>query len=122
MKYCFFVLALLISAQIATSQNYAPLLSVEPPEQLSLHRDSERWIQERFRWFREQRLDPDGSIPDGVREQAWRETQHMSLYKPRVRMGKSGAISSGTWVQLGPVNIGGRITGIAIHPTNPDIV
>jgi photosystem II stability/assembly factor-like uncharacterized protein len=122
MKYCFVVLALLISAQISSAQNYSPLLSVEPPEQLSLHRDSERWIQERFRWFREQRLDPDGTIPEGVREQAWRETQHMSLYKPSVRMGKSGATSSGRWVELGPVNIGGRITGIAIHPTNPDLV
>jgi photosystem II stability/assembly factor-like uncharacterized protein len=122
MKHCAILLALLISTLTASAQDYAPLLKVEPPEQLSLHRDSERWIQERFRWFREQRLDPDGGIPEGVRENAWNESKRMSLYKPAVSMGKSGAVSAGSWIQLGPSNIGGRITGIAIHPTNPDIV
>ncbi len=122
MKRCFILFALAIAASSASAQDNAPFLSVEPPEQLSLHRDSERWIQERYRWFREQRLDPDGTIPEGVRETAWSETKRMSLYKPAVRMAKTGALSSAAWVQLGPVNIGGRITGIAIHPTNPDIV
>ena len=122
MKHCFILFAMLLAVATASAQDNAPFLKVEPPEQLSLHRDSERWIQERFRWFRNQRLDPDGTIPEGVREQAWNETKRMSLHKPAVRLSKSGAVASGTWVQLGPSNIGGRITGIAIHPTNPDIV
>ncbi len=103
----------------AFSQDSAPFRSVEPSEQLRLYRDSEQWIRERFRWFRDQRVEADGSIPEGVREQAWRESARMSVYKPAATLAKGAAPQ---WVQLGPVNIGGRITGIAIHPTDPDIV
>lgn len=43
----------------------------------------------------------------------------MSVYKPAATLAKGAAPQ---WMQLGPVNIGGRLTGIAIHPTDPDIV
>jgi len=122
MKYCFLLVALLIITPTLPAQDSAPFLPVEPPEQLRLYRDSEQWIRERFRWFKQQREDADGSIPEGVREAAWQESNRMSLYKPSVRLGKTGATASARWTQLGPVNIGGRLTGIAIHPENHDIV
>ncbi|MFA6233386.1 MAG: hypothetical protein WC824_04240, partial [Bacteroidota bacterium] len=122
MKYCtaFFML-LAFSAPLA-AQNHIPYNSVEPKEELRLYRDSEHSVRERFRWFREFRVDESGNVPEGVREQAWRDTRRMSVYKPKVFLSKAGKSSTGSWINVGPKNIGGRITGIAIHPTNPDIM
>ena len=106
----------------AFAQDAVPYNSVEPREQLSLYRDSERWIRERYRWFREHRVDESGEVPEGARETAWRESRRLSVYRPTVALSKKSGVSSGTWVNVGPQNIGGRLTGIAIHPTNPDIV
>ncbi|MBE0645426.1 MAG: T9SS type A sorting domain-containing protein [Bacteroidetes bacterium] len=116
----FFMLLALTSPLAA--QNLIPYNSVEPQEELRLYRDSERWVRERYRWFREHRVDENGNVPEGVREQAWRDSKKLSVYKPAVRLAKGAGTSDGTWINIGPKNIGGRITGIAIHPTNPDIV
>lgn len=113
---------LLALAVPAAAQELIPYNSVEPREQLSLYRDSERWVRERYRWFREHRVDEQGNVPEGARENAWRESQRLSVYKPKVALSKDAKSSAGTWVNVGPHNIGGRLTGIAIHPTNPDIV
>jgi len=124
MKFASFSL-LLLTTFLFTSSLFAqqiPYNSVEPEDALSLYRDSEEWIRARYRWFREQRLLPGEEIPEGIREQAWRETRAMSMHKPRVFLAKEGRYTSGAWTNVGPVNIGGRLTGIAIHPTNPDIV
>lgn len=121
MKHLSVPFMLLALASPLAAQSNIPYNSVEPKEQLNLHRDSERWIRERFRWFREHRVDVHGNVPKGVREQAWRESNSMSVYKPKLQLSKAGA-TAGTWVNVGPHNIGGRLTGIAIHPTNPDIV
>ncbi len=86
-----------------------------------LYRDSEQWIKERFKYFYEERANPLGYIPDGVREEAWVQSKKMSVHKPNV-FSKRSAFSSQQWTVVGPNNVGGRITGIAIHPTNPDIV
>ncbi|MFZ1729717.1 MAG: T9SS type A sorting domain-containing protein [Bacteroidota bacterium] len=120
---CFtvFFMLLALSTPLA-AQNSIPYNSVEPQEQLKLYRDSERSIRERFRWFREPRLDENGNVPEGVREQAWRDSKRLSVYKPQIFLSKEGRNTSGSWVNVGPKNIGGRITGIAIHPTNPDIM
>ncbi|MBR9976811.1 MAG: hypothetical protein KFH87_01880 [Bacteroidetes bacterium] len=119
----FFILFLLPAMLLPlAAQNYAPYNSVEPPDKLSIYRDSDEWMRERYRWFMQQRADEDGTIPTGVREQAWRESRNMSIHKPRVYLSKEGRTSSGAWTNIGPRNIGGRLTGIVIHPTNPDIV
>ncbi len=100
------------------AQEFGPL---EPRESVTLYKDGERWIRERFRWFLEERSTPDG-IPEGARESAWSQARAMSVHRPRVPLSKTGATAASTWTNIGPSNIGGRITGIAIHPTNPDIV
>ncbi len=118
-----FVTVLLLCVTLPlTAQNLVPYNSVEPEETLSLYRDSEQWIKERYRWFYEQRLGPDETLPDGLRETAWEQTRQMSVYKPPASLAKGSGYSSTAWVNVGPVNMGGRLTGVAIHPTNPDIV
>ena len=116
------VLLLLCTLPVSLHAQIIPYNSVEPEEALRLYRDSEEWIRMRYRWFREQRLAPGETVPEGVREQAWEETRAMSVHKPRVFLSKEGRYASSAWTNVGPVNIGGRLTGIAIHPTNPDIV
>ncbi|MDX9758789.1 MAG: T9SS type A sorting domain-containing protein [Bacteroidota bacterium] len=119
----FFSLFMLLACVVPTAaQDLIPYNSIEPPDQLTLYRDSERWVRERFRWFREQRVDEHGNIPDQAREDAWRQSQRMSVYHPAIALSKGGATTGGSWTNVGPHNIGGRLTGIAIHPTNPDIV
>ncbi|MBR9974954.1 MAG: T9SS type A sorting domain-containing protein [Bacteroidetes bacterium] len=107
---------------LAAQQHIIPYNSVEPREQLSLYRDSERWVRERYRWFREHRVDEHGNVPEGVRENAWRESSRLSVYRPSVALSKEGNTKAANWINVGPHNIGGRLTGIAIHPMNPDIV
>jgi photosystem II stability/assembly factor-like uncharacterized protein len=106
----------------AVAQDNPPYREPDSPQDRLIFRDSEQWIKERYRWFYEQRAYPLGYIPDGVREAEWKRTRNMPLYKPQVYLAKESRMAATRWEQAGPVNIGGRITGIAVDPTNPDIV
>jgi photosystem II stability/assembly factor-like uncharacterized protein len=64
-------------------------------------------------WFFVERAFPFGEIP----REHWRRAQaqaaaHRAAESPR----------SAAWTQRGPTNIGGRMTGIAVHPLDGDIV
>lgn len=96
------------------AQSFPPVS--EPREAVTLYRDSESWIRERYRWFREQRLRDGEQVPEGAREAAVAAQKRMSVYRP---LSKTGAA---LWTNVGPGNIGGRVTGIAIDPANPDLV
>ena len=85
-----------------------------------LYKDNERWIRERFAWFMASRTYPTGRIPEGAREAAWKETQSLPVYNPPAALAKGAG--SAMWTQAGPINIGGRVTGVAIHPTDHNIV
>jgi photosystem II stability/assembly factor-like uncharacterized protein len=122
MKFVSSLMLLLGIALPLAAQTPVPYNSVEPEETLSLYRDSEDWIRERYRWFLETRVESDGSIPEGARMRAWRQTQQMSVYRPPAALAKQNSSTAASWVNVGPTNIGGRLTGIAIHPTDPDIV
>ncbi len=64
-------------------------------------------------WYMTQRSYPKNDIPRNA------------LTKAKMQMNavRAGANSStGTWTLAGPSNIGGRITAVLIHPTNPNIV
>ncbi|MBL0177060.1 MAG: hypothetical protein IPP94_17695 [Ignavibacteria bacterium] len=112
-------LGLAVCSPVLFSQTSPPFNPKSATEGNLIFRDSERWISERFKWFREQRLLPGETVPEGLREQAWMESKAMDVYRPRVAMSKSTGLA--TWVLAGPQNVGGRITGVAIHPTNPSI-
>ncbi|MBU1947556.1 MAG: hypothetical protein KJ927_02475, partial [Candidatus Eisenbacteria bacterium] len=68
---------------------------------------------QRFKWFFERRLSPDGNMIPGVRWKAYDQLQEMVNEK-----GRDGE----TWFTLGPINVAGRCLAIEVHPTNSDIV
>ncbi|MEZ4386730.1 MAG: FlgD immunoglobulin-like domain containing protein [Candidatus Krumholzibacteriia bacterium] len=73
-------------------------------------------------WQWRQRAYPHGAInPAGYRlmlDQA--AAKELEARLARARGEKSAALDT-PWIQAGPTNIGGRVTDLAIHPTNPDI-
>ena len=64
-------------------------------------------------WFERQRAYPFTEIPDGE------YVKSIEYSKQNIPVRNS--INSG-WTLAGPINIEGRITVVAIHPTNPQIV
>jgi len=64
-------------------------------------------------WFEKQRAFPFNEIPTHAHEKAIEQVRNM----PVNEMG-----TSSIWTLAGPTNIEGRITAIAIHPSNPQIV
>ncbi|MCB2204142.1 T9SS type A sorting domain-containing protein [bacterium] len=116
------LLLLFATALPVFAQSDIPYNPVEPADQLSLYRDSEEWIHQRYRWFRDGREEADGTIPEGARMEAWRQTQKMSVYRPAVSLSKKNGTAAAAWQLVGPSNIGGRLTGVAIHPTDSSIV
>lgn len=66
-----------------------------------------------FRFQR--RLDPDGTVP----ENAWMKAKAALDEKKRASLGLRAGITPMSWTFLGPMNVGGRIRAIVIHPTTP---
>ncbi len=64
-------------------------------------------------WFERQRAFPFDEIPDGEYVK--------SIEYTKQNIPKSNSFTA-NWTLAGPINIEGRITTIAIHPTNPQIV
>ncbi|UCD17607.1 MAG: thrombospondin type 3 repeat-containing protein, partial [Candidatus Zixiibacteriota bacterium] len=67
-------------------------------------------------WFYRQRAYPTNKIPDGQPMKAYLEAQSM----------RSSALKSGkdapAWQEAGPTNIPGRITDLAIHPSQINVI
>jgi hypothetical protein len=64
-------------------------------------------------WFHVERAFPQNEIP----RDKWQEAQ----LKVRT-MGEQTTHGRSGWTQMGPTNVGGRITDLAVDPTNSDIV
>ncbi len=69
----------------------------------------------RFRY--QQRLSADGTVPQNALMRAKAQRDHL-LDNPVDGAG----ISPDAWTWIGPGNIGGRLRGVIIHPTNPSIM
>ena len=65
-------------------------------------------------WFMLQRVYPHDDVDPILYENARAEIRQRALMKP--------ATLAGQWKSIGPSNIGGRITSIALHPTNANII
>lgn len=65
-------------------------------------------------WFFAQRAYPSGVIDKAAHLRAVRQTQAMQALQ------KSNAAAE--WKPIGPRNIGGRITALAVHPLDPNII
>lgn len=86
-----------------------------------------RKAYKRVEWFNQQRQEPDGNIPLDI---YWAERDKVIR---EVRLQKSAVeMSKVRWQTVGPHGVNalpdrwgvtsGRVRGVAIHPTNPDIV
>lgn len=60
---------------------------------------------------------PSGSIPEGARARAFRDTRHMPMFAPG---GKGAAMRDYVWKNIGPFNVGGRIFALALNPKRPE--
>ena len=69
-----------------------------------------------FASFRRLRMaDELGNVPaDGL----MRATAQAAAMRSAAAVGNAGGISRGSWTWIGPGNIGGRIRGLAVHPTS----
>jgi photosystem II stability/assembly factor-like uncharacterized protein len=65
-------------------------------------------------WFYMQRAYPQSVINE--------EAHQMAYQQVLVMMEQYAERSKGEWISRGPTNIGGRVTGIALHPTNSNII
>ncbi len=93
----------------------------KPGKPFKLYKESSKDIIARMKWFYDRRVDAEGNIPLNERIEAWEQSKTMKAYQPTVLL-KSGQTVESKWTLVGPRNRGGRITGIAVHPSDADIV
>lgn len=75
-------------------------------------------------WFMHQRTYPLGYLPPDAEIKAVEDMRQRMIPELRAQglaLAKSAAAQL-NWEPLGPGNIGGRLRGIVVHPTNPNIV
>lgn len=65
-------------------------------------------------WMFMQRVYPGTEINRDAYREAWRQA--------KLAKEQAAARNAGLWEPAGPVNVGGRITSIALHPSNQDII
>jgi len=70
---------------------------------------------EAIRWYNSQRAYPSGKIPVDWREKAISHIQKYNFQKTR-------ALTSLSWISVGPNNIAGRVRSIIVDPLNTNIV
>jgi hypothetical protein len=61
-------------------------------------------------WLLKQRIGPDGTLPPAAVRRALDEARASGI----------AADGPGSWVNRGPLNVGGRGTALAVDPVNPD--
>src|SRR6266852_4302727 len=74
-----------------------------PEARLSNHKARTAWFQSRVTW-------------------PYREAPIEAMIRERQRAKQSLAASPVQWELAGPSNIGGRMTSLVCHPSNPDII
>ena len=71
------------------------------------------------KWFHTERAFPHGYIP----RQEWAEAQLVArVFKEEAKQRASSGLRTEDWISRGPVNVGGRITAMAVDPTDGSIV
>lgn len=92
-------LGFLIATALLGGCAHDPLPHAAPPENEKIPNP----------WFSSQRTDENGTIPSGARARAV-EWVRQTLIESSV----------GSWVPAGPVNIGGRVSALAVDPNDSD--
>ncbi|UCG30226.1 MAG: glycosyl hydrolase, partial [candidate division WOR-3 bacterium] len=82
-------------------------------EPVSMHEEEDKG-EKPHDWFYMQRAYPHRLINEEAHQMAYRQALAMAQqYANR---------DNGVWIPKGPSNIGGRVTGIALHPSNGNII
>lgn len=74
-----------------------------PPARFTTHKTRARWFQARAAY-------------------PVREADVERLTRERKKFAAAAPLSPPQWQPVGPANIGGRMTSLAVHPTNPDLI
>lgn len=69
-------------------------------------------------WFMTQRSYPRETIPDRALQKMRGAMKAQYLGKLPLR----SSMASANWTLVGPTNIGGRVSAVIIHPTNPNVI
>lgn len=89
------------------------------------HEGFEEDVRGRDEWFYYQRRFPYDRIPAGLRADGVR---HVQAIEQRLESGRAKAkdaprlLSANRWEAIGPINVGGRIEAVALHPTKPGVI
>lgn len=107
------------SYQAAEWCSLTPLRTIDPRFQRKIDRmlhgnPRAGYPDEAARWQFEQRAIPAGRIPEDWRERA--------LAHIAARNRAAGAVTTLSWLPVGPNNIGGRVRSIAVDPVTPSVL
>ncbi len=95
----------ILTVALATAAIY--MFSTSSPD----HKEQKEEIPDE--WFLHQRSYPYQGINSKVYSQALEEVRELQTLEKR---------SDRAWQEVGPTNIGGRVTSIALHPQNQDVI
>ena len=76
-----------------------------PPEaRKSTHKKRAQWFHARAAW---PNRDASG--------------EHLAAQRERIKIQPAAVPADRQWESIGPTNIGGRLTSLAVHPADPDV-
>jgi len=76
--------------------------------------------QLRDEYYMQQRAYPNDYIPEGAKENAWKQFDQM-LHNTKDKRSKTLS-SQNEWNIVGPFKVGGRVKSVVVHPQDPNIV
>lgn len=109
---------LFVAAALFSLVAAGPVLAEEEGE------ESDEALRDRMSWLREGRVGPEGFFPRNGRLRAMREIE-ANIKKGLLRSIGAEAIPGTSWTPIGPApssGNSGRVTAVAVHPTNSSIV
>jgi len=98
---------------LVTAVVWRPWSAGKTKEQFAEHEEEDR-SEKPHEWFYMQRAYPSRLINAEAHKMAYRQALDM--------MDQYASRDNGVWVSKGPTNIGGRITGVALHPSNSSVI
>ena len=112
-KLRIFSVTLLVAIGLIALVIWQPWFGRKSEDRVAMYEEEDKG-EKPHDWFYIQRAYPYRLINEEAHQTAYRQAlAMMQLRSDRTQ---------GVWVQIGPTNIGGRITGIALHPSNSNII
>jgi photosystem II stability/assembly factor-like uncharacterized protein len=105
---------LVIAIGLIVLSIFKPWSKAMKPTQTAYYEKDEDKSEKPSDWFYRQRAYPNRLINEPAHQMAFHQALTMSK--------ENSAKNLTAWIQKGPTNIGGRITSVALHPTNSNII